>query len=62
MNLENELELKIRKATTNDNLQEIAELIYCTDQYIYPYWFESLEKCVEELPSLMVLENFLNLL
>ena len=52
------LDIKIRKATINDNLKEIAELIYCTDDYIYPYWFESLENCLKELPQLLVEDNF----
>ena len=53
-----ELVLEFRKATASDNLEEIAELIYYTDQYIYPYWFENIEKCKKELPLLMVQENF----
>ena len=31
--------LEIRKAKQTDNLNEIAKLIYLTDPYIYPYWF-----------------------
>ena len=53
-----DLNLKIRKATVNDNLEEIAELIYYTDDYIYPYWFGNLENCQRELPKLLVEENF----
>ena len=53
-----ELDLKIRKATTNDNLEEISELIYCTDEYIYPYWFETLDNCKEELSNLLIEQNF----
>ena len=30
------LDLFFRKATEQDNLIEIAELIYCTDDFIYP--------------------------
>lgn len=52
------VELEIRKATSEDNLEEIAALIYKTDQYIYPYWFESLEKCKKELPVLMLEDKF----
>jgi len=58
MNPNEQVELEIRKATSQDNLEQIAELIYKTDQYIYPYWFESIEKCKKELPSLMLEENF----
>ena len=30
-----------RKAKESDNLDEIATLIYETDPYIYPYWFNN---------------------
>jgi len=37
-----------RRAKKEDNIEEIAKLIYDTDPYIYPYWFENDEnKCVE---------------
>jgi len=58
MNNENNFQLTIRKATTEDNLKDIAELIYSTDDYIYPYWFETIDKCREELSALLVEENF----
>ena len=58
MNDENNFQLTIRKATIEDNLKDIAELIYSTDDYIYPYWFETIEKCREELSVLLVEENF----
>ncbi|MBQ9854341.1 MAG: GNAT family N-acetyltransferase [Bacilli bacterium] len=58
MNNEINYKIKIRKAREDDNLIEIAELIYKTDPYIYPYWFETLEKCKEELPRLLLEENF----
>ena len=54
-----EIELTIRKATLEDDLKRIAELLYKTDPYIYPYWFETLERCKEELPELIKLDNFL---
>ena len=31
--------MKIRHLKLNDNLTKVAELIYQTDPYIYPYWF-----------------------
>lgn len=58
MNTENNFQLMIRKATIEDNLKDIAELIYSTDDYIYPYWFETIDKCREELSVLLVEENF----
>ena len=41
--MEQQIEMEFRKANEDDNLEEIAELLYLTDQYIYPYWFGSLE-------------------
>ena len=38
--------------------EEIAELLYRTDQYIYPYWFGSLENCKRELSGLLVEDKF----
>lgn len=58
MNQENILELTFRKAKATDNLEEIAELIYNTDEYIYPYWFGNLENCKKELPNLMLEDKF----
>ncbi|MBE5735619.1 MAG: GNAT family N-acetyltransferase, partial [Clostridiales bacterium] len=31
--------MTIRKLNKDDNFNKVAELIYATDQYIYPYWF-----------------------
>lgn len=33
--------MEIRRARETDNLKEIARLIYETDPYIYPYWFQN---------------------
>lgn len=32
--------MQIRDLTLNDDLNKVAELIYQTDPYIYPYWFK----------------------
>ena len=53
-----DISVEFRKASVNDNLEEIAELLYRTDQYIYPYWFETLEKCKKELSKLMLEDKF----
>lgn len=58
MILENGINMEIRKATIDDDLIAIAELLYKTDQYIYPYWFESLESCKNELSKLLVEDKF----
>lgn len=50
----------IRKATIDDNLEEIAELIYETDEHIYPYMFnKNIEECKTVLPPLMKKEGFI---
>lgn len=49
----------IRKATKNDDLERISELIYNVDPYIYPYWFENLENCKKVLPKLILEDNFI---
>lgn len=58
MKLDNGLKLKLRKATREDNMKDIAELIYNTDAYIYPYWFGNVNNCVNELSILLLEEKF----
>jgi len=53
-----DLSVKIRQANSNDNLEDICELIYYTDDYIYPYWFKNLENCKKELSKLLLNDNF----
>ena len=48
----------VRQANKDDNLEKIAELLYKTDPYIYPYWFETLENCKKELTPLLLEEKF----
>lgn len=48
----------IRRPTKEDNLKKIAELLYKTDTYIYPYWFETLDKCKAELTPLLLEDKF----
>lgn len=48
----------IRRPNEEDNIEKIAELLYKTDPYIYPYWFETLDKCKKELTPLLLEEEF----
>lgn len=57
--MNDELNLKIRKASIEDDLSKIAELLYKTDPYIYPYWFETLENCKKELSELIKQDKFI---
>ena len=54
-----EKQIKIRPLSFDDDLQRVAELIYKTDIYIYPYWFETLDNCKRELPILMTQDGFI---
>ena len=58
--------MEFKKAQIDDNLEEIAELIYLTDKYIYPYWFEGvsdyktiLVDLIKSKGSLFYYENIL---
>lgn len=47
-------DIVLRRARGDDNLEEIARLIYQTDPYIYPFWFENdTEEAVKVLVPLM---------
>ena len=55
--VENE-EIEFRKATIYDNLEEISSLIYDTDPYIYPFWFNNdIEEAKKFLPNLLRSNN-----
>ena len=57
--VENDLIL-FRRANIDDNMEEIAELLYETDPYIYPYWFEKDEKsCVKFLKEEIIKDGFI---
>lgn len=46
--------LKFRRANENDDLYVISELIYYTDPYIYPFWFDGdIEEAKKYLPTLL---------
>jgi len=45
-------EIDLRRANKNDDFKEIVKLIYQTDPYIYPFWFNNdIEKAQEILPK-----------
>lgn len=48
----------VRKPRKDDNLGKISELLYKTDPYIYPYWFGSLDNCINELTPLLLEDKF----
>ncbi len=58
-NIYEENDIIVRKVTLDDNFERIAELIYETDDYIYPYWFnDDIEECKKVLSKLMKEEGF----
>lgn len=55
--VENE-EIEFRRAIVDDDLETIAELIYKTDPFIYPFWFnKNIKKAKKHLPTLLKREN-----
>jgi len=57
--VENEL-IYFRRAKKDDNMVEIARLIYDTDPYIYPFWFNKDEnKCVDFLKEEILKDGFI---
>ena len=54
-----ENDIIVRRVTLDDDFERIAELIYETDDYIYPYWFnDDIEECKRVLVKLMKEEGF----
>lgn len=50
----------IRQLNSDDDLNQVAKLIYLTDPYIYPNWFDSIEdgiKVIREMIDLPTLYN-----
>ena len=57
-------ELTIRPMLDVDDKMQIAKLIYFSDRYIYPYWFDSIEdgqKVIAQMMSLPTLYNQQNI-
>lgn len=49
-----------RRAKATDNIDEIVELIYQTDPYLYPYWFENdIERAKEFLREKILTKGFI---
>lgn len=57
-------EIIVRPLRDNDDFDRVARLIYLSDKYIYPYWFDSIEdgiKVIKEMISLHTLYNISNI-
>ena len=53
-------DVRIRPMQDNDDLDQIAKLIYLTDPYVYPNWFDSLEDGQKVLREMIQLPMLLN--
>lgn len=50
----------LRRAKADDNMEEIAKLLYQTDPYIYPFWFnDSVEEAIKVLVPRMKEPGFI---
>ena len=57
--VENEF-IYFRRARKEDNMEEIAKLLYQTDPYIYPFWFDNDEKkCIDFLKEEIFKDGFI---
>ena len=52
--------ITVRPLAPSDNLDEVAELIYLTDPYIYPAWFDSIEDGIAVIREMIKLETLYN--
>lgn len=53
-------DIVLRRARSDDNMSDIARLIYQTDPYIYPYWFNNdEEEAIKVLVPLIQEEGFI---
>lgn len=53
------MKIEIRKVTLKDDLNCVADLIYNTDEYIYPYWFKNISNYHLILSEIMKTEGTL---
>lgn len=49
--------ISFRRATKEDNIKDMARLIYYTDPYIYPFWFSNNLAKAEEVLGKLILEE-----
>ena len=53
-------DITIRKLLPGDDRLRVAELIYLTDEYIYPSWFDSEEEAFRVLSEMISLDTIYN--
>lgn len=55
-----ELSITIRPMCEGDNLNQVARLIYLTDPYVYPNWFDSIEDGIKVIKQMIMLPTLYN--
>lgn len=54
------MQFTIRKMAAEDDLNQVAKLIYLTDPYIYPYWFDSMADGIKVISQMIDLPTLYN--
>ena len=54
------MDFTIRKMQAGDDIGQVAKLIYLTDPYIYPNWFDSIEDGVKVIAKMIDLPTLYN--
>lgn len=52
--------ITVRKLLRDDDLSQIAKLIYLTDEYVYPNWFDNIEDGVKVISKMVDLPTLYN--
>ena len=53
-------QLVIRMLSPNDDISQVAKLIYLTDPYVYPNWFDSIDDGVKVIRHMIDLPTLYN--
>lgn len=53
-------QLVIRMLSPNDDISQVAKLIYLTDPYVYPNWFDSIDDGVKVISHMIDLPTLYN--
>lgn len=53
-------DITVRKLEDGDNLDQVAKLIYLTDPYVYPNWFDSIDDGIKVIQQMIKLPTLYN--
>lgn len=51
------VKMEIRKLSIKDDFEQVGELIYLTDPYIYPYWFQNNIDEAKKMFNILIRKN-----